>query len=437
MAVGFGHSAASHTSGSSSASQASFTWNVDTSSDRSVVVFVCSIASTNTATSVTVGGTTAPAVSGGTAADTATEPGFVASYFLDNVSQGASTAVVVNRTNNATQMWAVAISFTAAGATEVNTAGIVALNDNQAYAEQSVDDGSLGTNSLRVAMGYYGGATPAPQGTNSTQLHTNDLTAFGVSCCRETTAGQGARSVGFTQATSDDVAAVHFAVREVSTYTGPVYQTSAQLTGATQANSDVPIPTGVVANDVAVVTFYLEPGVAVTPPDGTWTEKNNISSPGSTAPPGNQMRVFWHRASGSESGTWAFTHSSTFRRALAIRVSGCATSGDPWDGATDVQTTASGTTTPGVQVTTSVVDTLLVWAANQINGGDSWTPPTGFTERLDTSSSTIATKQQAAAGATGSLTGTCAGGDELTAFLGALMAPQVVALPIVVMPPPD
>jgi hypothetical protein len=39
--------------------------------------------------------------------------------------------------------------------------------------------------------------------------------AAGMQTVRETTAGQGARSVGFTSGTSDDVAAVHLAVSEL------------------------------------------------------------------------------------------------------------------------------------------------------------------------------------------------------------------------------
>lgn len=212
MAVGFAASTESHTGTTGSASEASFSWTHTGGACQSAVVFVFSIAAADNGSSVTYGGASMGAVSGGVAADTLTEPGTVRAYFLDGCATGDQT-VQVTRTNNATVMYAVALTFTALGACE--TAGVVLLQENGVYAEQSVDDGSPGTNSLRCAGGYYGGATPAPAGANSTLLQSIDLGAFGCSVVRETAAGQGARLVGFTQATADDRAAVHFAVREV------------------------------------------------------------------------------------------------------------------------------------------------------------------------------------------------------------------------------
>jgi hypothetical protein len=67
---------------------------------------------------------------------------------------------------------------------------------------------------MRFAAAYTGGATPLAQGTNSTSLQSLDSTALGSSFVRETTAGQGSRSVGFATGTTDDYAAVFVAVRE-------------------------------------------------------------------------------------------------------------------------------------------------------------------------------------------------------------------------------
>lgn len=233
MAVSFtsGHSAASHASASSSSNQASFTWNVNTTSDRCVVVFVFSITGSTTSTSdqstsVTVGGTTCNKVEY-TGFDNDTECGGVAAYWIDNVTQGASTAVVVNRNNNAVLMWAVAFSFAAAKACEVyhpgiitqggssqNTASSTAGTGTGASGEVSVDDGTPGSNSMRCAGCYTGAASPIGAGTNSTTGHTNDLGAFGASAHRETNAGQGSRSVGFATGTTDDRGAIYLAVRE-------------------------------------------------------------------------------------------------------------------------------------------------------------------------------------------------------------------------------
>lgn len=218
--VGFGHSSESHSGTTGSASEASFTWNHDTTGDRSIVVFVLSIANRSaTGESVTVGGVSAtkPALTGGAgnladARDTATEPGTVRAYFLDNVSQGASTAIVVTRPNDAVVMYGAAVSLTAAGATEVPNTGVV-LNDDGAISEQNVDDGSPGSDSMRVAGCYSGTADPPTAGANSTLLQSIDFTNFGFSMVRETTAGQGSRPVGGVAA-SDDRACVHIAIRE-------------------------------------------------------------------------------------------------------------------------------------------------------------------------------------------------------------------------------
>lgn len=188
-----------------------------TTGHRAAVIFAITYANAGASifTTATIGGVSCPAVTGGEASDAATEPGNVKAYFLDDIPQGAGQAFTVNRTNNAVVSQIVGLMFNAAGATEVYLPGIVLLQGDGAYAEQSVSDGSPGTNSVRVASGYYGGASPAPVGANTTQAVNNDQTAFGSTTGLETTAGQGARLVGFTQATADDRAGVHFAVREV------------------------------------------------------------------------------------------------------------------------------------------------------------------------------------------------------------------------------
>jgi hypothetical protein len=214
VAVAFSASSESHTGTTGSASEASFSWTHPGGSAQAAVVFVFSIAASDNGSSVDYGGTSMAAVSGGSASDTLTEPGTVKAYFLDACGTGDQT-VTVTRTNNATVMYAVAITLTAEQTCEVYESGIVLLEENGTFAEQNVDDGSNGIDSLRCAASYYGGAAPAPAGANSTLLQSIDLGAFGCSVVRETTAGQGSRLVGFTQATADDRAAVHFAVREV------------------------------------------------------------------------------------------------------------------------------------------------------------------------------------------------------------------------------
>lgn len=217
MAVAPDSATESHTGTTGSTSEASFSWtHTPTGTPAGVIIFVFNANNTgDDATSVTYGGVTVPAVTGGMAADTATEPGRCRAFFLgSSIPTGAQT-VVVNRNNNANIMYSVAAVVTASTDTEVYTAGIVLLENDGTLAEQNVDDGSPGTDSWRYAGLYTGLAAPPAKGANSTVVHTIDLGAFGCSTVRETTGGQGSRPVGWGTGTSDDRAAVHLAIREV------------------------------------------------------------------------------------------------------------------------------------------------------------------------------------------------------------------------------
>lgn len=213
MAVAFDATSESHTGTTGSASQASFSWtHTVVGVPAGVLVFVFTNANSALISSVTYGGVTMAAVSGGEAIDTATEAGRCNAYFLgDNIPSGNQT-VQVNRTNNATVMYAVAATVTAAHGTEAT--GVVLLQNDGTLAEQSVTDGSPGTNSLRFAGINSGLATAPSAGASSTVMHGINFGARSCQTVRETTAGQGSRSVGFSSATSDDRAAVHLAVRE-------------------------------------------------------------------------------------------------------------------------------------------------------------------------------------------------------------------------------
>jgi len=214
MAVAHSATSESHTGTTGSTNQASFSWTqLQTGTPQGVLVFVHVLNSaTDTVTSVTYGGTALTRVSGGAAVDSAGEPGRTDLFFLGSGLASGNQTITVNRTNNANIMYASAATVTAATETEVT--GIVLLEGDGTLAEQSVDDGSPGTNSLRYAA-VFSGLNAAPTiGANSTGLQVIDIGNQTVRSVRETTAGQGARLVGFTAA-SDDRAAVHVAVREL------------------------------------------------------------------------------------------------------------------------------------------------------------------------------------------------------------------------------
>jgi hypothetical protein len=217
LAVAFDTSTESHTGTTGAASVASFTWNhTGGGSARAALVFAFTQPlGTDITTSVTYGGTNMVAVTGGFATDTVTEPGSCKAYFLDNCGTGTK-AVVVNRTNNTTIMYAVAATVTAAGACTV--AGVTVQQGDQAPAQANITDGGGPTNSVRFAGAYYGGSAPPVAGANSTAMQSIDFGLLGCGTVRETTAGTGSRPVGFADA-SDDWACVLLAIREIQTYT--------------------------------------------------------------------------------------------------------------------------------------------------------------------------------------------------------------------------
>ena len=219
----------SHTGTTGSTSAASFTWNhVPTGTPRSALVYVFSaLNATNPVTSVTYGGTTMTAVPY-TATDTDTEAGSVKAYFLDNVASGTQ-AVVVNRTNNATIMYAVCYTVTAAGPCEVYAAGVKTRAGSAAeqtaasssstgvstsFTTMSLTDGSPGTNSVRFVGLYSGASSVGAAATGCTLGPYIDFGAYVIATYYQTTASQGTYSVGTGVAISDDLAVIGLAVRE-------------------------------------------------------------------------------------------------------------------------------------------------------------------------------------------------------------------------------
>lgn len=198
----------------------------------------------------------------------------------------------------------------------------------------------------------------------------------------------------------------------------PVWQTVATLAGADATSAVVTLPTGIVAGDIVLIALYKENTAAITPPAG-YTQKAQTAT---TAV--QQHTLFWHRASGSESGTVTFSWTgSAWRAATADRISGCASSGDPWDSApaTALSNTAV-STSPAVSLAATSTDTLLYFSATNFNGGNAYTPPTGFTERADIDVISSNTKANAPGGSTGSVTSAMGVSGASTAILGALMA---------------
>lgn len=214
MTVAHDTASESHTGTTGSESEASFTWNhTPVGTPRGVLVFtLANTATQSNVSSVTYGGVNLPAVTGGYAVDTGGTTGFCRAWFVGESVPTGVQAVVVNRTSNANVIYAVAITVTADGDTEIVGTPVL-LQENGTLDEQAVDSGAV------VAQRYAGlnsGLNDvASPGASSTALHSIDYSARTAAVVRETTAGSGSRSVGFTSAESNDCAAVHLAVAEV------------------------------------------------------------------------------------------------------------------------------------------------------------------------------------------------------------------------------
>lgn len=192
-----------------------FSWtHTPAGTPSGVLVFVMRVDDDADAVSgVTYGGTAMTAVSGGFALDSSGEQGNCKAYFLgSSVPTGAQTVQVSVTAGTEHVAWA--ITVTSVGDTA--TAGVVLLQGDGTLAEQSVNDGSPGSPSLRYAAGFTGLASPPSAGANSTSLDAIDQGTLGFAVCRETTAGQGSRPVGFSSGSTDDRAFVHLAVTELT-----------------------------------------------------------------------------------------------------------------------------------------------------------------------------------------------------------------------------
>jgi hypothetical protein len=250
------------------ASVASFSWNhTPAGTPRGAIVFVLTVANAGVPldTGVTYDGKAMTLI--GSGADTDTEPAAVRCYYCDGVSATSPASIVVSRTNNAVQMMGMAATVVATYATQAYAAGRVTTGGSASntgantsstgvgtIAEVSVDDGSPGSNSVRYAACYTGAASPPTAGGNSTLLNNHDFTAFGWTMVRETTAGQGSRSVGMT-AGSDDRAGVHIAVREI------LFPTVFDAVTVAETVTQVLSPSVFSVNDAVTVAETVNPAI--------------------------------------------------------------------------------------------------------------------------------------------------------------------------------
>jgi hypothetical protein len=198
----------------------SFSWTHTPVGDpAAVVVYVMNRAATFPYASVFYGALELVAVPGGSAVDTGGENGSCRAYFAGSgIPTGAQT-VAVNESAGMTFCWAAAFTLTADGDCEITD--VVLRQEDQALVSVLVDDGSPGTASLRLG-GLHSGLPSIPAaGASSTREASADVGSHTYSTVRETTPGQGSRTVGWVDVTSDDCAAVYLAVSEIPSENAP------------------------------------------------------------------------------------------------------------------------------------------------------------------------------------------------------------------------
>jgi hypothetical protein len=209
----------------------------------------------------------------------------------------------------------------------------------------------------------------------------------------------------------------------------PTFVAAGTHRAASGTTADFAVPAGVAADDIIVIPMYLDGTTTITAMPTGFTEAPNSPVLSNGVGGNHSLHVAWKRATGADSGTYSFTLSaSQYCTGSALSYSGCATTGNPWDtvagtptASTAVDNTNS-TTTPALSYTTAGADRKLFFAATNWTGG-AWTPPSGFTERMDAGDHvhTAADLDEATAGTYGPFTATCVGNDKRTAWLGALI----------------
>lgn len=154
-------------------------------------------------------------------------------------------------------------------------------------------------------------------------------------------------------------------------------------------------------------------GVGITPPAG-WTLIRRVDS---TTVVG--QATYYRVIDGSEGASYTWTLDTSVQNSGQMDLYRSDANGVLSLDVENGQSNASSANVTAPSITTSVINTMLVFGGG-IAGAVTFTPPTGFTERTDVNSGTIAYKNQAASGATGAITATASAAGLNIAFLIAI-----------------
>lgn len=197
------------------------------------------------------------------------------------------------------------------------------------------------------------------------------------------------------------------------------FRSANSIAYGSRTNTTVTAPAGIVDGDILILcafTLHVAGGSStMTPPAGfaavTLNSGTNPRNQTNGAADNIKMWAWWKRAT-SEAGDYTITHTVDFSQAMCLCISGAIATGEPTDAA--ASNGATGQTSTGPSITTTVADTLLVYLEH--DWGDTTnnlSPPTGMTERVEVNPLIYAaTEAIAAVGATGtrSQTNNCSSG---------------------------
>lgn len=195
-------------------------------------------------------------------------------------------------------------------------------------------------------------------------------------------------------------------------------ESSVQVPAGSRTAAIAPVPAGVANKDIVVVGVYKENTAAVTPPDGTWTQKAVDSTNATTQ---GALWVFWKRLTAGDTGTYAFTWTgSSYAGCHAIAMRGCIETGDPWYDSTILRTANNAGATVGASVNSISGGGAVSFVSSWATATRTWTAPSGWTKEEQTINEATGEKTGLSSGTTGTVTWTGNGNDYYQMFLGVL-----------------
>lgn len=147
---------------------------------------------------------------------------------------------------------------------------------------------------------------------------------------------------------------------------------SNQTSNAT-SKSDVTSPSGAVNNDIIIIAMAFD-GTGAVPTSTDFATITQAQNPNARV----EITFLWKRSSGSEPANYTVSWTGSEQaRFMTVRVSGCTTSGDPWDVISSGVGNNASTTNVVDRLTSTVVDTLAFYGLacdrDRIDSGDTIT----------------------------------------------------------------